>query len=341
MSAAKIVFVDTKDIEKDYLVKKDLKELKPVYIDKALHEIHDFSEIKDAEILSVFTSSIVKSSALENFENLKVITTRSTGYDHIDLNYCKKNNIKICNVPRYGEAAVAEFAFALLLNITRKVHEAYAGLQHGVVDIYGYMGIDLYGKTIGIIGTGCIGTQAIRIANGFCMDILAYDIYPKPDLAKQWNFEYVELDELYKRSDIISLHAPATKQNAHMLNKDSFKKMKKGVIIINTARGEIINTEDLYVAIKDGIVAGAGLDVLECEDLIIREEDYLMKIDYIREDCLKKSLINHKLLDLPNVIVTPHVAFDSLGAIQKILDITIDNIQNYLKGTIINQVNNG
>ena len=170
------------------------------------------------------------------------------------------------------------------------------------------------------------------------MKIIAYDPYPKKDMEERFNVKYTDMEALLKESDIISIHAPYTKQNFHMINDDAFNKMKRGVIIINTARGEIIDTEALYRALRSGIVAAAGLDVLECEDIIVNEDKYLLKVDCIEKECLTRTLINHKLLELPNVIVTPHVAFDSIEA-YRILKTTIENIDGYLAGNIINTVN--
>lgn len=340
MPKNRIVFTDVKDFEEKYLFENQPENCEFIMYQGCLSEKNgvNIDEIKDIEILSVFSTSRITAGVLNKLPNLKIIAARSTGYSHIDMDYCKEHNIAVVNTPRYGECTVAEFAFALLLNVIRKIDIAYRDLQNGIINVRSYMGNDLYGKTLGIIGTGAIGCHACQIAAGFGMKILAYDPFPKEEMKKLSCLNYVDIDELYRESDVISIHAPSTKENHHMISDDAFNKMKKGVIIINTARGEIVDTEALYRAIKNEIVAGAGLDVLECEDVLMQEDKYLMKADCIDEKCLISTLINHKLVELPNVIVTPHVAYDTIEAIHRILKITVDNIKGYLAGNIQNRV---
>lgn len=336
----KTVFFDIKDYEEKHLVDDKPENCEFILIKEPFQQgfDHNYERIKDAEILSVFTSSKVPGDTLKKLPKLKLIATRSTGYNNVDMEYCKLSGIKVVNVPKYGDCTVAEFAFALLLNVARKVSQAYNELKEGRINLQGSIGFDLQGKIIGIIGTGAIGCYTAKIAHGFGMKIISYDPFPKEEIKQKYDVEYTELDELLAESDIISLHAPSTRENYHMINDEAFSRMKDGVIIINTARGEIMNTNALYRALKSGKVAGAGLDVLECEDIIANEELFLTKIDCIQKDCLEKTLINHKLLDMPNVIVTPHIAFDTKEAIDRILDTTLENIRAYLKGEIINGV---
>jgi D-lactate dehydrogenase len=334
----KVAFFDVKETEKKYLLDNKPDDCEFIIISDPVHEDKYPEGVNDAEIVSIFTTSRAPGEVLAKFPNLKMVSTRSTGFNHIDLDYCKQHNIAAVNVPRYGDCTVAEFAFGLLLDVMRKITRAYNNLQEGIINVQGYVGHDLNNKTIGIIGTGAIGCHAVKIANGFGMKILAYDPYPKIEMEEKYNLKYVSLDDLYRESDIISIHAPATKENHHMLNEEAFAKMKKGIVIINTARGEIVDTQALYRAIKNGIVKGAGLDVLECEDILNNEDYYLMKVDCIDPQCLTRTLLNHKLLELPNVIITPHVAFDTIEAIQRILHVTMDNIKGYLAGNIPNRV---
>lgn len=341
MPKFKAVFFDIKDIEKEFLIKNKPELCEFILIKDNFHNSFDkyYEEIVNADVISVFTTSRVRKEQLEKLPNLRLLTTRSTGFSHIDTDYLAKREIPAVNVPRYGDCTVAEFAFGLLLNVSRKITQADEDLRRGIIRPEATMGMDLYTKTIGIIGTGAIGAHAIKIANGFCMNILAYDPHTKQELIDKYAVKYVELNELLDRSDIISLHAPSTKENFHMINDEAFNKMKKGVIIVNTARGEIIDTEALYRAIKNGIVAGAGLDVLECEEILAKEDQYLIKIDCIQQDCLRKTIINHKLLELPNVIITPHIAFDTIEAVKRILETTISNINTFIDGKIQNRVN--
>ena len=338
--AVKAVFFDIKEIEEKFLLENKIDGIEYVFVKKPFQQMtdSDFEVITDAEILSVFTSSIVSSKNLKKFPNLKLIATRSTGYNNVDLEYCKMAGIAVVNVPRYGECTVAEFTFALLLNVIRKVSIAYDELKAGRINLQGSIGMDLQGKTIGIIGTGSIGCYTAKIAHGFGMKILSYDPFPREDIKEKFSVEYKELDELLRNSDIISVHAPSTKENFHMINDEAFGKMKNNVIFINTARGEIVDTGALYRALKSGKVLGAGLDVVECEEVLVNEDLYLTKVDCVQKECLEKTLINHKLLDMPNVIITPHIAFDTIEAMQRILSTTIENINGYLNKDIINRV---
>ncbi len=338
---AKTVFFDIKDYEEQYLNENKPENCEFIMVKNTFSQGFDpnYEAIKDVEILSVFTSSKVPGDLLKKLPDLKVVAVRSTGYNNVDLEYCKMAGIKVVNVPRYGEVTVAEFAFAMLLNVVRKVSHAYIELQEGRINLQGSIGMDLSGKTIGIIGTGSIGCYVAKIAHGFDMKIISYDPFPKEEIKEKYGVQYSELDELLKNSDIISLHAPSTKENFHMINDEAFHKMKEGVIIINTARGEIMDTNALYRALKSGKVAGAGLDVLECEEIIAQQELFLAKIDCVQKECLEKTLINHRLLDMPNVIITPHIAFDTKEAITRILNTTLENIEAYLKGDINNNVN--
>jgi len=341
MSSMKVVFFDIKETEQDFLEKNMPENCEFIFIQNTLREglEKNLEQLKDAQVLSVFTTSKVENDMLEKLENLKLICTRSTGFNNIDLEYCKEKNIVVANVPRYGESTVAEFTFALLLNVIRKLNMAYNDLKEGVINLENYIGHDLSGKTIGIIGTGAIGCYVAKIAYGFDMKILTFDPFPREDIKEKFNVEYVELDRLLAKSDIISLHAPSRKENFHMINDEAFSKMKDGVVIINTARGEIMDTNALYRALVSKKVAAAGLDVLECEEIINNEELFLKKIDCVDKFCLERTLINHKLLDMPNVIVTPHIGFDTQEAIYRILQTTIDNIKAYSQGNIINKVN--
>lgn len=196
------------------------------------------------------------------------------------------------------------------------------------------MGFDLAGKTIGVIGTGSIGQHVIKLAQGFGMHVIAYDLYPKPEYKKLYA---KNLDSLFRKSDIISLHVPSTPENIHMLDQKAFSIMKKGVIIINTARGDLIDTQALYQALRVGQVGGAGLDVLENEDFLVHDE--IMTSSRLKDnEFLLDSAMNLKLMQFDNVICTPHIAFNTKDAIDRINDTTFENIKNFLKGKIVNSV---
>jgi len=288
-------------------------------------EIDDPSNIL---VLSPFIHSRVDRAALERLPDLKLITTRSTGYDHIDVETCRANGITVCNVPRYGANTVAEHTFALLLALTRRVHKAYTQTVRGEFSIEGLRGIDLRDRTLGVVGTGAIGTHVIRIALGFQMPVLAYDIKPVHQMADALGFDYVDLDTLLRKSDIISLHAPYTEETRHMIDAGAIAKMKKGAILINTARGALVKTEDLVAALRSGKLGGAGLDVLEDEQVVMEEGEMLSR--RYDTEALQTLVQNTILLRMDNVIITPHIAFNSEEALDKILETTVSNIGAFL-----------
>lgn len=337
----KVVFFDVDKLTKDYIQGRKVCQCDIELVESSLENIKPerMAEVKDADIISVFVnySNVLGEQILGKLPNLKLIATRSTGYDHIDLNYCKSRGIQVVHVPKYGEATVAEYAIGLLLNISRKIISARNDMFDGRYRVKDYIGIDLYGRTIGIIGTGAIGRHTIKLAKGFGMEVLAYDLYPNEEFKRIYNIKYVSLEELYAKSDVISLHAPATKDNYHLLNDEAFGKMKDGVIIINTARGELIDAESLYNHIVNGKVGGAGLDVLEDEDFIIHD-DIILKQEDISMDFAMNTIVNNKLMKHKNVIVTPHMAFNSIDAVHRILETTIRNIDSFSKGEITNSV---
>ena len=337
----KVVFFDVDSLTKKYIEKNSNCNCKIIMCEKSLSTLTKVERAKyeDADIISIFSVSadVLGASILEHFPKLKLIATRSTGFDHIDIKYCKNRNIAVVNVPKYGEATVAEYAMGLLLNLSRKIILVRNDMYNGHYEVKNYIGFDLYGRTIGIIGTGAIGRHMIKLAKGFGMEVLAYDLFPNAEVERIMGFKYVNLDDIYHKSDIISLHAPSTKENFHLLNKTAFEKMKKDVIIINTARGDLIDTEELYRAIIQGKVAGAGLDVLEDEETLIYDDIFIDEKP-ITMDFALNTIINNKLLRLPNVIITPHTAFNSIDAVNRILATTIKNIESFSVGRLVNSV---
>jgi len=296
----------------------------------------DLRKIEDAAVLSVFIYSDLDAALLKQLPKLKMIATRSTGTDHIDIRFCREHGITVCNVPSYGANTVAEHAFALVLSLSRKIYAARARTLHGDFSFQGLQGFDLMGKTLGVIGTGQIGRHVIRIAKGFQMRVLAHDAYPDASVAELLGFEYTDLKTLFKQSDVLTLHCPLTDESRHLLGKSALKNMKKGVLLINTARGGLIDTEALLWALEEGIVAGAGLDVLE-EEEAVREERELLSRQF-DEEKLRAVVRNHVLLKRDDVIITPHIAFNSREAVSRILRTTVENITGFLDGSPPNKI---
>ena len=322
----KLVFFEIEPWEKPYLEKK-LTGQDVTFHTKPLTE-ENIAEFQDAEGLSIFIDSQMTKAVLEKLPKLKLITTRSTGFDHIDLAYCQERNIIVCNVPEYGTHTVAEHTFALILALSRKLIPSVERARRGDFTLDGLRGFDLYKKTIGIVGLGNIGTSVAQIAKGFGMDVLAHARHPDVELAKKIGFMYVDLDHLFQVSDIVTLHIPLTPETKYTINKENIHKLKKGCILINTARGGLIETEAILIGIHDGIIKGAGIDVLE-EEVHIKEERQLISEKFLQENDIKTQLLNHVLLTRDEVVVTPHNAFNSQEALHKILDVTVENILSF------------
>jgi D-lactate dehydrogenase len=334
----KIAFLETTDWEKEAL-KKFPEFLPMVDLYQEALNLDNISKFKDYEIISCFINSQFSKEIIEKLPNLKFIATRSTGFDHLDINACKEKGILMANVPSYGSHTVAEFTIGLMICLIRKIYDAYDRVREtGSFNLEGLKGRELFNKTIGVVGTGKIGTNVIRIANGFGMKVLAYDKYPNDQLAQQLSFEYVSLEKLLAESDIITLHVPYNSETHHLLNKNNMNLIKSGAYVINTSRGGVIETEALYQALKSGKIVGAALDVLEEEESIKEEQELLVKGKITESEKLKTILLNHIFIDLNNVIVTPHNAFNTEEALQSIIEITIESIESYLKGKPINLV---
>jgi len=302
-----IVFIDVFENEE-----KKIREYFPnASIEKnKIGEDEIIKKYKNAEILCVFVDEKITAKIIKNLKNLKLIVARSVGYDHIDIKAAKEKNIKVCNIPDYGSHVISEHVFALLLSGARHIREGDERVESKKFDYRGLCGVAMRGKTMGIIGTGKIGKNTIKIASlGFGMTVIANDKYPDKKAMKTLNYKYVSLEEIWKRSDVISLHTPLLKSTHHLINDESIKKMKDGVIIINTARGEIIDTDSLVRGLKSKKIKFAGLDVLEHE---------------------KKPELDAKLIDIPNVITTPHIAFFADCSTNKIFTETIETIQKFL-----------
>jgi len=297
-----------------------------------LPDTHDF------EIISVFVDSRIDKVVLDCFPNLKLVATRSTGYDHVDIAECKKRRIQVTYVPGYGDNTVAEFTFGLILNLTRKIYQGIDQIKEtGSFSLEGLRGVDLKGKTLGVVGTGRIGKEVIKIAKGFGMNVVAYDPFPDQIFAERMGYRYVEFEELLASSYIVTLHTPYNKDTHHLINRGNIGKINRGSYLINTARGPIVETEAIIEGLQKGILAGVGLDVLE-EEGETKDELTILALGHPKEEDLKTMLQNHILMKMPNVLITPHNAFNSQEALERILNTTIQNIKGFIKGAPTNIV---
>ena len=275
---------------------------------------------KGCEAVCVFVNDTVNAAVIDRLCQLgvKTLALRCAGYNNVDIKYAK-DKIKVVSVPAYSPYAVAEHAMALLLTSIRRVHKAYIRTRDHNFSLNGLTGFDLHGKTVGVVGTGKIGRIFINICRGFCMNVIAYDKFP----AKDSGIEYVELDELFSRSDIISFHCPLTDETYHLIAEKSVDKLKKGVVIINTSRGALIDAEALLEGIKARKIGAACLDVYE-EEADVFFQDFSGHI--IADDTLAR------LISMPNVIVTSHQAFLTEEALSNIAETTVNNIITCHKG---------
>ncbi len=281
----------------------------------------------DADIVSTFINSELSSEVIGMLGATKYITTRSTGFDHIDLAAAKTKGITVSNVPGYGSRTVAEYTFGLMLCLSRKLFAANARLRNEKsFSLDGLVGFDLAGKTLGVLGTGRIGKNVITAAKAFGMNVLAYDAYHDDAFAAQMGFPYVDLPALLAQSDVLTFHLPYNQGTHHVLNMGNVGLIKKGAYLVNTARGELIETKALLAALRDGTLAGAGLDVLEAERSAKNGE----ASEAVADDLA--------LIAMPQVIATPHVAFYSEGAVEQISQTTIQNITAFIAGTPQNVV---
>ncbi len=312
----KIAFFDTKSYDKVWFDKLNNGRFEINYIDSKLNK-NTAILTGNAEIVIAFVNDILDKNVIDFLykSGVKVIAMRCAGYNNIDFKAAYKK-ITVVRVPAYSPYAVAEHTFGLILALNRKLHKAYNRTRDFNFNLSGLTGFDLYEKTIGVIGTGKIGQIVMKIAKGFGMDVIAYDMFPKENS----DIKYVELDELFKTSDIISLHCPLTPQTKHIINKSSIEKMKENVLIINTSRGALIESEDILDAIMNGKISGAGLDVYE------EEADWFFedKSDIAKQDKVLSLLVSH-----PNVLVTSHQAFLTNEALKNIAQTTLQNIDDY------------
>lgn len=301
--------------------------IKPAYgFDICYHRSHLNANnavlAQEADAVCVFVNDTVDAETIRQLaaQGVKLIALRCAGFNNVDLKAAARHRIPVVRVPSYSPHAVAEHAVALMLALNRKVHRAYWRTRDGNFSLHGLQGFDMYGKTAGIVGTGKIARELIRILKGFGMEVLAYDIYPDEAYAAGAGIVYVPLDELYRRADIISLHCPLTDRTRYMIGDVAISHMKPGVMLINTGRGQLIHTEALIDGLKEKKIGSAGLDVYEEEANYFYEDtsDRIMDDDVLA-----------RLLSFNNVIVTSHQGFFTREALDNIARTTMQNISDF------------
>ena len=321
----KIAFFSTKTYDKDFFTRYN----RPFGFELQFWETHLGPHIanaieQDTNVVCAFVNDKLSAEviAILASKNVKVIAMRCAGYNNVDLEAAKAHNIRVCRVPAYSPEAVAEHAVAMLLTLNRKTHKAYNRVREQNFSLNGLLGFNLYGKTIGVIGTGKIGKAFCKIMLGFGCNILAYDPFEDQEL-KAVGVSYLPLSALLKASDVVSLHCPLTADNKYLINNDTLEAMKPGVTIINTSRGQLLNTDDVIVALKSGKVAYLGIDVYEQEEKLFFKD---LSGSIIDDDKIQR------LMSFPNVLVTGHQAFFTEDALAQISTITLNSINELING---------
>ena len=334
----KMLMFDYRDSEEKFFKENKFSDIDITFIKEPLNEMTNLDEkfFEETDVISVFITSNVCESVIKKFKNLRIIATRSTGYNHIDVKYCSQNNIAVFNVEEYGQTSVAQYTFALILSLIRNLFPAYFDIQKNLINHPDYEGRNLDKLTLGIIGCGAIGSAVAKIANFFEMNVLVHSFAKRNDVSSF--AEYTSLEDVLKKSDIITLHLPYSSETYHMIGENEFKLMKDGCYIVNTARGELIDNLALYENIISGKIKGAALDVFECEHITLHSKDIIDEIKDANSKCVTSALVMQKLLGMENVIVTPHIAYNTEESINTLLKTTFNNIRDYSKGLHNNQV---
>ena len=331
MEKTRIIFFDIKDYDREFFEKYGKNYNYEMSFFKSRLSLENVHLTKGYDVVCAFTNDDIGKETIDAMaENgVRLLAMRCAGFNNVSLKDIH-NRFKVVRVPAYSPHAIAEYTVGLILAVNRKINKAYVRTREGNFSINGLMGVDLYGKTAGIIGTGKIGQILIKILKGFDMKVIAYDLFPNQKVAEELGFEYVSLDELYANSDIISLNCPLTKDTQYMINRRSMLKMKDGVILVNTGRGMLIDSADLVEALKDKKVGAVALDVYE------EEEDYFFEdksTQVIEDDILGR------LLSFYNVLITSHQAYFTKEAVEAITVTTLNNIKDFVEGKpLVNEV---
>ena len=324
MEKTRIIFFDIKDYDREFFEKYGKNYNFEMSFFKSKLSLENVNLTKGYDVVCAFTNDDISKGTIDAMaENgVRLLAMRCAGFNNVSLKDINER-FKVVRVPAYSPHAIAEYTVGLILAVNRKINKAYVRTREGNFSINGLMGVDLYGKTAGIIGTGKIGQILIKILRGFDMKVIAYDLFPNQKVAEELGFEYVSLDELYANSDIISLNCPLTKETQYMINRRSMLKMKDGVILVNTGRGQLIDSADLVEALKDKKVGAVALDVYE------EEENYFFQdksTQVIEDDILGR------LLSFYNVLITSHQAYFTKEAVEAITVTTLNNIKDFIEG---------
>lgn len=329
MAEYKVAFFGVKSWER-LRIETEIANLDSVGVGIFENEVQDSPEMaKKYEILSVSIHCTMNKAVLDKLPGLKMMATRSTGTDHIDLDECKKRKIVVANVPEYGARSVAEYAVALMLVVAKRIVPAHQSIEEGEYSPEGLTGIDIFGKTLGVVGVGKIGANVVRIGKGLGMKVIGVEKTPDLKLAKRLGFKYADLETCLKEADVVTLHVPSTKDTYHLINRKNIKLMKPTAILINVCRGPVVETGAILSALNSKKLRGVGLDVTEEEDQV--ENVAMVTSKKPTKDDLQEVLSYHLLRDRDDVVFTPHNAFNTEEAIGRIIKTTVENIEGVVK----------
>ncbi len=341
--AITILIFDYKKQEQNFFKKKRLDDYDIHFFEESLNEItvNNLPDelLEETTVVSVYLTSNITDEVLKKFPNLMIISTRSSGYEHINIQECCNKKIKVLNVENYDSKAIVQYTFGLMIALIRKLLIAERDVREFNFEYNSYIGRELDKLTLGIIGTGNVGSEMCRIGHAFGMKILAVDIKENKDLVEKYNIQYTDKTTLLENSDVISLHVPLTERTKEMISKRDFAIIKPSAILLNTSRGELINTADLYDAIVTENLAGAGLDAMECEEIAFNTHNMTTKVKESNLDCVSKVFLTRRLAQLENVIVTPRVAYSTQDSTDRILETMFNAIEDCIQGGHTNQIN--
>ncbi|MDW3197172.1 MAG: 2-hydroxyacid dehydrogenase [Cytophagales bacterium] len=324
----KVAFFSTKSYDQEYFDQAN-QDLSITYFEASLDE-QTVNLCEGYEVVCAFVNDKLDNAVLDRLHayGIKLIALRCAGFNNVNLDVAKELGIKVVRVPSYSPEAVAEHAVALMLSLNRKTNKAYNRVREGNFSLHGLVGFDLYKKTVGVIGTGKIGQAFCRIMKGFGTRVLAYDLYPSEALAED-GVEYVSLEDLFKNSDVVSMHCPLTPDSSHLINEQTISMMKPGVMLINTSRGGLINTKDVIAGLKSRHIGYLGIDVYEQEESLFFKD---LSAHIIQDDLIMR------LISFPNVLITAHQAFLTQEALSEIARTTLENIHAFEQGELQNSV---
>ena len=340
--AIKVLFFDYKEIERKFFAENKFENYDIKFFDFSLNP-KTVEQIPEQDrdytcILCIGENSFLTDFVINKFKNLRMISVRSAGFDNVNKQVCIQRNINVLTVPNFSETAVAEYTFGLIINLLRKITCANISVRNNNYRNKTFTGRDMKGLTLGVVGTGSTGASVCRLAKAFEMKILAYDLREKTELKTKYNLEYTNLDYLLANSDIITLHLPFTGGNYHMFSKHEFEIIKDKSYFINVSRGELVDNMYLKQALDEGRLCGAGLDVVACKEVCAECKAFSETLEVTSLSCYEDSIVVKELIKMPNVIVTPHIAYETQNSVDCILKETFESITGCIRGGHDNRV---